>query len=226
MANSRVVSTHFWKDSYIIDLNKDEKLLFIYFLTNPRTTLAGIYEISVREIAFDTGLEAQQIMEIITKFTRDGRILFERNWLVLPNFLKHQRLNPSIIRGVEKAIEELPEWLQQKIYLNVENSPQLELLTEVEKQTGYSMGTVSPQYKVIKSNLNKIKEKKKEADKPLGSSEELSKTQKRNYAKASEADREQVARARKAFSRTSSKPESLDEIEKAYEKRTVKNETK
>ncbi len=113
MANQRLVNTNFWKDTYIIDLDPTQKLLFLYFLTNPRTSLAGVYEISLREVAFDTGIDRDMIEKILIKFCVDGKMYYGRGWLVLRNFVKHQRMNPSIQKGIEKAMAELPAWLRE-----------------------------------------------------------------------------------------------------------------
>jgi len=115
MATQRLVSTNFWKDTYVIDLDPVQKLLFLYFLTNPRTTLAGVYELSIREAAFDTGIDKDMVEKILAKFCADGKMHYEKGWLVLRNFVKHQRLNPSIQKGIEKAVAELPEWLQDVV---------------------------------------------------------------------------------------------------------------
>ena len=39
----RYIKTKFWDDSYIIELNPHEKLLFLYLITNPLTNIAGVY---------------------------------------------------------------------------------------------------------------------------------------------------------------------------------------
>jgi len=208
VASSRIVNVNFWKDSYIIELNPQEKLLFIYFLTNPRTTLAGIYEISIREVAFDTDLDKQFIEATLEKFTNDGRMYFERNWLVLTNFIKHQRLNPSIKKGIQKAIDELPDWLQSKIQLSTDKEDnQMTIFLLENEQSDHSLSTVTPQLNIIKSNIKKLKEKKSkhEADKPQDSSKELSAAQKKSYAIAMEKEREQETRVKALRSRTPSK---------------------
>lgn len=226
MANSRIVNTNFWKDSYIVELESLEMLLFIYFLTNPRTTLAGVYEITIREIAFDTRLSEQFIAETLQKFSRDGKMYYERNWLVLTNFIKHQRLNPSIIRGIEKAIEELPEWLSQKVELGKNSDNQMSLFITDSTQTGDSEGTVTPQYNIIKLNRTKLKEKKAKQQVAGDSKEsvEKSKPSGAQYRKAVEADEEQQARVKKSYTRKPSPPGKLsqEEIDKAYDRRTMK----
>ncbi len=46
MAKYRVVNTRFWDDAYVAELSPNEKLIFLYLLTNALTTIGGIYELS------------------------------------------------------------------------------------------------------------------------------------------------------------------------------------
>lgn len=206
MANSRVVNTNFWKDSYIIELEPSEKLLFIYFLTNPRTSMAGVYEISLREVAFDTGMDVDFINKTLVKFSIDKRMHYERNWLVLANFIKHQRLNPSIVKGIERAIEELPNWLQEKIELAQDEDQQLSIFltenTQSDNRVSKSKDSLS-EYNLNKKKLKKRKEiEPKQTAGAVESSEELSKSQKRSYAISMDKEREQEKRVGESQQRT------------------------
>lgn len=215
MATQRLVNTNFWKDNYISNLDPTEKLLFLYFITNPQTTLAGIYEINIREVAFDTGIDREMVLKILGRFCRDGKMYFERDWLVLSNFIKHQRLNPSIIRGIEKAIDELPDWLQQKINLESNETNQMDIFLSVGEQTDTSLGTESPQYKEIKRNINKIKEKKSKQNESQGfdDSKKIAKVpDPKNYAKAVQRDRELSEREFVAKNRTGGSTKSVGEL--------------
>lgn len=164
MANQRLVNTNFWRDSYVINLDPTEKLLFLYFITNPATSLAGVYEIDLRLVALDTGIDSEMIAKILRRFCVDGKMYYERGWLVLLNFIKHQRSNPSIQKGIDKAIIELPTWLQEKVKKVEDPDMQITLELADSVQSGYSLGTESPQKKLKEA---KIKEKKlKEANAP------------------------------------------------------------
>lgn len=155
MATQRLVSTNFWKDTYVIDLDPVQKLLFIYFLTNPRTNLAGVYELSVREAAFDTGIDKDMVQKILDKFCRDGKMHHEHGWLILRNFVKHQRLNPSIAKGIEKIYTELPDWLKNMYdSYSIYNVEQGAIKTDY-LQTDTSLGTDWGESNIIKSNIIK-----------------------------------------------------------------------
>ena len=57
-----MVNTKFWDDTYIVTLDPIEKLLYLYFLTNPLTNICGIYEIQLRRVAFDTGIDKEVVV--------------------------------------------------------------------------------------------------------------------------------------------------------------------
>ena len=114
MAKNRIVNTKFWDDSYIIDLDPIEKLLFLYLLTNPLTNIAGIYEVQNRRIAFDTGIDKEMVEKILGRFERDGKIVRKGDWLFIKNFIKNQSLNPSVLSGIRKELSNLPiDFLEQ-----------------------------------------------------------------------------------------------------------------
>lgn len=123
MDDGRMVKTKFWSDEYIADLEPSEKLLYLYLITNERTSLCGCYEISRRIISFDTGLVQEKILEILKKFESDGKVFYVDNHIFLKNFIKNQNLaNPSIRRGIEKRIDDLPLEIRkivQEVYQKV-----------------------------------------------------------------------------------------------------------
>lgn len=208
MATQRLVNTNFWRDSYVINLDPTEKLVFLYLLTNPATNLAGVYEIDTRLVALDTGIDKDMINKIISRFCVDGKMYYERGWLVLRNFVKHQRLNPSIKKGIEKAINELPAWLQDKISLEVDESKQISLLEGVTIQTDDSLGTESPQRKEIEAKEKKRKEIEAKVIKPNAATPSAA-NQKIDSLLAA---KEQAAKHRKHTSRHSESTKSVAEI--------------
>lgn len=103
-----MIRDSFWTDSYIERLTPDEKLIFIYLLTNPLCNIAGIYEIRPKRIAFETGYDIEVIENILGRFVRDQKILRHNDWIVLVNSIKNQALNPSVIQGCNRIIMALP----------------------------------------------------------------------------------------------------------------------
>lgn len=108
MDRKRVLSTSFWKDNYISELDPSEKLVFLYLLTNHRTNIAGIYEYSLKETCFDTGFNGDMVTKITDRFVKDGKIAFCDGYIILINWLKHQAKNPSVEAGISRILSTLP----------------------------------------------------------------------------------------------------------------------
>lgn len=120
MSKERYLNTKFWDDNYIVNLDPTEKLLFIYLLTNPLTNIIGIYEIAIRRIAFDTGIDQDMVLKILDRFERDNKIKYSQGYIVIRNFIKHQKNNPSINKGIETSLQDVPEELLEWITLQPE----------------------------------------------------------------------------------------------------------
>lgn len=120
MSKERYLNTKFWDDNYIVNLDPTEKLLFIYLLTNPLTNIIGIYEIAIRRIAFDTGIDQDMVLKILDRFERDNKIKYSQGYIVIRNFIKHQKNNPSINKGIETSLQEVPNELLEWITLQPE----------------------------------------------------------------------------------------------------------
>ena len=61
MADYRQIHTRIWKDSWFLALNPDQKLLFIYLFSNERASVAGVYELPLQVICFETGLDSSVV---------------------------------------------------------------------------------------------------------------------------------------------------------------------
>ena len=107
---SRLVNCKFWDDKYTSNLDPIEKLLFLYFLTNPLTNLIGVYEIELRRIAFDTGIDKEMVNKIIERFSRDKKIYYFDGYIIIKNFVKFQNEGSEKIKiGIKNLFNSLPE---------------------------------------------------------------------------------------------------------------------
>ena len=88
MAKQRYINTKIWSDSWVSELDPIEKLLFLYILTNERTNIAGIYELPIKIMSIETGIEKQMIENILNRFKKDQRVEFLNGWIIIANFVK------------------------------------------------------------------------------------------------------------------------------------------
>lgn len=119
--NFRYINTRFWDDNYIVELDPSEKLLFLYFLTNPLTNLCGIYEISYKRIASDTGFDKEMIDRILKRFSNNDKIIYVNGWVCVKNFSKNQRYRgDKLEKAMELEREKIPPSILEEI-TNISN---------------------------------------------------------------------------------------------------------
>lgn len=109
MSKTRYIKTDFWSDSFIESLDPTEKLLFIYLFTNDRLDLCGIYEITIRKISFETGINEERVQKIISKFSEKWKIHYIDWYICVINFTKHLQMNPSVILWIERSKNLIPK---------------------------------------------------------------------------------------------------------------------
>ncbi len=116
MAKQRVINTYIWDDPFIHRLDQDEKLLWIYALTNSHTDLCGAYEITMEKIEFQTKIAQERILEIFAKFEAAQKIIYRDGWVMIKNFAKHQQGNsPNVRKGIARSLNDCPDWVKQTL---------------------------------------------------------------------------------------------------------------
>ena len=90
MAIYRHVHVEFWKDPKVLEeLTPEDKLFFIYLLTNPNTTQIGVYKITKKQIAFELGFSIESVNVLmdrfinnygLIKYNSDTREICIKNW--------------------------------------------------------------------------------------------------------------------------------------------------
>lgn len=113
-----MINTRFWIDDYISNLDPIEKLLFLYLLTNPSTDICGIYELPIKNIALDTGMDKEMVLKIIDRFSRDGKVFYSNGWVAIKNFVKHQIDNPKVQQGIKNGLDKAPQELIHRIHID------------------------------------------------------------------------------------------------------------
>lgn len=106
----RTVDCATWDDPWFADLDPQAKLLFLYFLTNRRSTAAGCFEITMRAIAFETGMQAGEVerhlggsLKSRIQWFPDHQVIFVRN------FYRHQSANSNKANFRASAMKVLAE---------------------------------------------------------------------------------------------------------------------
>ena len=112
MGIKRIVDTSFWTDGKVDNFTPEDKYFMLYLLTNPFTTQLGIYEISVKQVAFQLGYSMEAVFSLLDRFEKKyGIIAYSKatNEIAILNFLRH-----SIIKG-GKPVEDCIKKEMQKV---------------------------------------------------------------------------------------------------------------
>ena len=97
MGIKRIVDTSFWTDGKVDEFTPEDKYFMLYLLTNPFTTQLGIYEISIKQAAFQLGYSMDAVKALIDRFENKYGILIyspKTDEIAIKNFLRH-----SIVKG-------------------------------------------------------------------------------------------------------------------------------
>jgi hypothetical protein len=114
MSKNRYINTDFWTDPYVFEkLDPTEKLLFLYILTNDKARISGVYEISLKKIAVETGIDKEMIIKIFDRFYKDEKMQYYNSWVIITNMAKQQNHNNNIIKGIKEQIKDLPEVIKK-----------------------------------------------------------------------------------------------------------------
>jgi hypothetical protein len=105
MAIFRKIHTQFWSDPFVQTLSPEKKYFFLYLLTNEKTKQCGIYEISKRQISYDTGYTIDTVSILLEYFISEKKIMFSdvTNEIAIKNWNKYNG-NPS--PKVQKLVNE------------------------------------------------------------------------------------------------------------------------
>lgn len=114
MAKFRNVSTKFWSDPFIESLTPEKKYFFLYLITNEHTTQCGIYEVSFRQMSFETGYNTETVAKLVEFFEKKGKIKYSRktNELAIKNFIRHNpQGSPKVKSFVDKELKNVKDRL-------------------------------------------------------------------------------------------------------------------
>lgn len=97
MGIKRIVDTAFWTDGKMDDFSPEDRYFYLYLMTNPFSTQLGIYEISVKQVAFQLGYSMDSVKVLLERFqNKYGLIMYdpETSEIAIKNYLRH-----SIVKG-------------------------------------------------------------------------------------------------------------------------------
>ena len=101
MATYRTIRMSFWNDPAIESLPPADKLLYLYLFTCPHANNLGVLSVSLRKMAFETGLSEDAIRRGLAAFESSGRIVRDGGHVWVCGFIRHQcSTSPKILTSL------------------------------------------------------------------------------------------------------------------------------
>lgn len=151
---TRILHTKVWKDKFFVELTPTEKLFFIYLLTNERVNIIHCYELTEREIQFDTGIDTPTIKGMKKKLQEKDKIFFHKDWIYLRNASKYESYSGSKNERAKQKIEQEMCAVVYDWYINIKDTP-----IDTPIHTLYKSETINHKSETInkKTKINKNK---------------------------------------------------------------------
>lgn len=176
MAIYRYVRTEFWKDAKVLEeMTPEDKLFFLYILTNTNTTQIGIYKIPKKQIGFELGYSIETINTLIDRFENYYKILKynpETRELAVRMWGKYN-LNKGgkpILDCIKKEIREVKD--KTLLAYVAENILKEDIKIEFEKLIDDTYNDTFDKDSTISIQKEKEKENKKEKQKEYENEDE------------------------------------------------------
>ena len=115
MGIKRPVDTAFWTDGKVDDFSPEDKYFMLYLLTNPFTKQLGIYEISIKQAAFQMGYSIDAFNVLLERFENKYKVILfskETSEIAILNFLRHSVMTGG--KPVEDCIRKEMEFVKNK----------------------------------------------------------------------------------------------------------------
>lgn len=100
----RGFDTAFWTDPFVLKLPLEGKTLYSYLWTNSHCNQAGLYEIALEMISFETGLHIESLPELFSLLEPKVVWFKDVDLVWVKNFIKRQSKSPKFLQAAAKCL--------------------------------------------------------------------------------------------------------------------------
>lgn len=160
---TRILHTKFFKDPYVGRLTVFTKLYYLYLLLNEKVNIIHCYELTEREVLFDTGIPVEEIIKSKAELQDSGKVLFYKDYIFLVNARKYETYSGELNeKAKEKLISEMScdvqEWYRG-IDRGIEEFNDPFKFINQQSEGGIHRGIYTPQIGTISNNTEIINNK-------------------------------------------------------------------
>lgn len=103
----RTKDSNFYNHPFLQKLPKDGKLLYDYLLFNSHVESSGLYKITLESMAFETGIDAKEIPDLIGLLIPNVAWYPEHNIIWVKEFLSRQYRSKTFLVAVARCLRDL-----------------------------------------------------------------------------------------------------------------------
>jgi hypothetical protein len=143
MAEYRFVFTRMWReDDWFASLDAERKMLWMYLFTNPSASVCGMYALSVRVAANETGLSQEKVRQVLADFVRAGKVSWDGVVIWVHKMRGYQATKSDKVKvRIDKDIAATPDTVVKLTYLRAYGIDTLCIPRRTETETGTGTGT-------------------------------------------------------------------------------------
>ena len=165
MGKTKIVNSDFWTDEIVEDFTPEDKLFWLFLLTNPKATTLGIYEITVKQAAYWLGYSNDSVCCLLDRFeNKYGLIRVLENEVAIRNYLRYSVTRggkpvADALRGELKKVKhaELIVWVFESVYGRKDlSSTVTEVIDEYCEENNVALGDASQSPPIPPSIYNNI----------------------------------------------------------------------
>ncbi len=119
MADYRPIHTQMWmSDEWFNELPIDGKLLWAYLLTNPRSSVSGLYPLPLKFASTETSISRDRIAAILDEFAHAGKAFYHDGYVWVVKMRDYQSSGgEKIIRCIEKDLEKMDDTPLKQLHI-------------------------------------------------------------------------------------------------------------
>jgi 5-methylcytosine-specific restriction endonuclease McrA len=157
----RQIHTKIWKDGWFLDLPPAGKLLFVYLFSNERASVAGIYELPIKVICWETDLDESTVVQFLKEFAEQKKAWYQDSVVWVKNLRRYNATSSiKVLERIRRDLMELPECDLKAAYIEkwgIPEKPKRKAKPPAPprepKRTGYPPGSREAQTRVRKRLL-------------------------------------------------------------------------
>lgn len=117
MAIYRQIYMTYWTDPKVADdFTPEDKYFYLYLLTNPHTNICGCYEVSIKQIAWETGYNEDTCSRLLKRLTDDHKVIKYDNDTREVLILNWYRYNWSTSKDLLTSVKRVAETIKNQSF--------------------------------------------------------------------------------------------------------------